>query len=87
MRRRAPLRERTITYGGVLAAALLVLACDGTAGPPPNRCDATMMGVMRIDWLPFLVVFLTLTIIVGGTLIGLYALFNRLISFLEKRDK
>ena len=46
-----------------------------------------MMGAMRIDWLPFLIVFLVLTIVVAGTLIGLYALFSRLIAFLEKREK
>ena len=46
-----------------------------------------MMGAMHIDWLPFLVVFLTLTIVVGGTLIGLYALFVRFLAFLEKRDQ
>ncbi len=46
-----------------------------------------MMGTMRIDWLPFLVVFLILTIVVGGALIGLYALFNRLIAFLDKHEK
>ena len=45
-----------------------------------------MMAAMRIDWLPFLVVFLVLTIIVVGTLVGLYALFTRLMAFLEKRD-
>jgi hypothetical protein len=42
---------------------------------------------MRIDWLPFLGVFLFLTIVVLGTLLGLYALFNRLMAFLERRDK
>lgn len=45
------------------------------------------MGAMRIEWLPFLVVFLVLTIVVAGTLIGLYALFNRLLAFLEKHEK
>jgi hypothetical protein len=58
---------------------------------PPTRGfsggDALMMGVMRVDWLPFLVVFLVLTIVVGGTLVGLYALLNRLLAFLEKHDK
>jgi len=42
---------------------------------------------VRIDWIPFLVVFLTLTIVVGGTLFGLYLLFNRLLAFLEKREQ
>jgi hypothetical protein len=46
-----------------------------------------MMGTMRIDWLPFLGVFLVLTIVVGGTLLGLYALFNRFMAFLEKHEK
>jgi hypothetical protein len=46
-----------------------------------------MMGDMRIDWLPFLAVFIVLTVVVGGTLVGLYALFNRLMAFLEKREK
>jgi len=46
-----------------------------------------MMGVMRIDWLPFLIVFFALSIVVGGTLVGLYALFNRLMAFLEKREQ
>jgi len=46
-----------------------------------------MMGAMRIDWVPFLVVFLVLTTVVGGTLFGLYALFKRLLAFLEKRDR
>jgi hypothetical protein len=46
-----------------------------------------MMGDMRIDWLPFLAVFLVLTLVVGGALVGLYALFNRLMAFLEKHEK
>ena len=46
-----------------------------------------MMGAMRIDWLPFLVVFLGLIFVVVGTLVGLYALFNRLVAFLEKHDQ
>ena len=46
-----------------------------------------MMGAMRIDWLPFLGVFLVLTIIVIGALVGLYALFNRLMAFLETHEK
>jgi len=46
-----------------------------------------MMGLMRIEWLPFLVVFLVLTLVIGGTLVGLYAIFNRFIAFLEKHDK
>ena len=46
-----------------------------------------MIGAMRIDWLPFLAVFLVLTIVVGGALAGLYALFNRLIALLEKHEK
>ena len=46
-----------------------------------------MMGDMRIDWLPFLVVFLVLTIVVGGALAGLYALFNRLMAFLERHEQ
>jgi hypothetical protein len=45
-----------------------------------------MMGAMQIDWIPFLVVFLILVTVAVGTLVGLYALFNRLIAFLEKRD-
>ncbi len=45
------------------------------------------MDAMRIDWLPFLVVFLVLATVVGATLAGLYALFKRLLSFLEKREK
>lgn len=46
-----------------------------------------MMGVMGIDWLPLLVMCLLLTIVIGGTLAGLYALFNRLVAFLEKHEK
>jgi hypothetical protein len=46
-----------------------------------------MMGAMRIEWLPFLCVFLFLTIVIGGTLAGLYAIFNRFMAFLEKHDK
>jgi hypothetical protein len=45
-----------------------------------------MMGAMRIDWLPFLVVFLVLATVVGGTLAALYALFKRFLAFLEKRE-
>ena len=42
---------------------------------------------MRIDWLPFLAVFLVLAFVVGGTLVGLYALFNRFVAFLERYEK
>jgi hypothetical protein len=45
------------------------------------------MGAMHIDWLPLLAVFLVLTIVIMGTLVGLYAIFNRLMAFLEKHDK
>ncbi len=45
------------------------------------------MGAMRIEWLPFLAVFLILATVVAGTLIGLYALFNRLLAFLEKHER
>jgi len=58
---------------------------------PPTRGSSGrgtfVMGAMRIDWLPFLVVFLVLATVIGGTLFGLYALFNRFLAFLEKRDK
>ncbi len=46
-----------------------------------------MMGAMRIDWLPFLVVFLVLATVVGAVLVGLYALFNRFLAFLDKHEK
>jgi hypothetical protein len=46
-----------------------------------------MMGAMRIDWLPLLVVFLILAIVIGGTLIGLYALYTRLLALLEKHEQ
>jgi hypothetical protein len=46
-----------------------------------------MMGAVRIEWFPFLVVFLVLTIVVGGTLVGLFAAFTRLMAFLEKNDR
>jgi hypothetical protein len=45
------------------------------------------MGTMRIDWPAFLIVFLVLTIVALGALVGLYAAFTRLIAFLEKREK
>jgi hypothetical protein len=62
----------------------------GGIQPPPRGFSgrgALMMSAMRIDWFPFLVVFLVLTVVVGGTLLGLYALFNRFLAFLEKREK
>jgi hypothetical protein len=46
-----------------------------------------MMGAMRIEWLPLLAVFLVLTIVIGGTLVGLYAIFKRFLAFLEKHEK
>ena len=46
-----------------------------------------MMDVMGIDWLAFLGVFLLLTTVVLGTLVGLYALFSRFLAFLEKHEK
>jgi len=46
-----------------------------------------MMGAMRIEWLPFVVVFLVLTLVAVGTLVGLYALFNRLMAFLDRHEK
>jgi hypothetical protein len=42
---------------------------------------------MRIDPLPFLVVLLIVVLIVGGALVGLYQLFNRLIRWIEKHDQ
>jgi len=46
-----------------------------------------MMGAMRIEWFPLLAVFLVLTIVIGGTLVGLYAIFNRFMAFLERHEK
>jgi len=45
------------------------------------------MGAMRIDWFPLLSVFVVLTIVIGGTLVGLYAIFNRFMAFLDKHEK
>jgi len=42
---------------------------------------------MRIEWLPLLAMFLFLTIVIGGTLVGLYAIFNRFTAFLDKHEK
>ncbi len=46
-----------------------------------------MTGALRIDWLPFVVMFLALAIMVGGTRIGLCALFTRIAGFLGKCEQ
>lgn len=61
-------------------------ALPAHASAPADRGDR-VMGTMRIDWPAFLIVFLVLTIVALGALVGLYVAFTRLIAFLEKRDK
>ncbi len=46
-----------------------------------------MLDAFRVDLGPFVVVFLIVTVIIGGVLYALYASIGRLISFLEKHDK
>jgi hypothetical protein len=57
------------------------------AGPHRKPASRRLIGAMRIDWLPFLVVFLVLTMVAVGALVALYALFNRLMAFLEKHEQ
>ena len=45
------------------------------------------MRPMRIDPLAFFLVFLALVLVIGGTLFGLYMLFNRLLAYLERHEK
>jgi len=42
---------------------------------------------MRIDVVPFIVVFVVLSLICIGTLVGLYLLFNRLMKHIEKFER
>jgi len=42
---------------------------------------------MRIDVVPFIVVFVVLSLICIGTLVGLYLLFTRLVKYIEKLER
>ena len=42
---------------------------------------------MRIDVVPFIIVFVVLSLICIGTLVGLYLLYTRLVKYIEKLER